>query len=140
MCYQCILISYVSMNFEPHLHKYNIVMYDCDNFQNKVDVLNHMLNFPLQFKLTIWLGCKLTSLYKQKPNKTHVFKSQLFFEKWRSVICQLNVIIMFLKWKHLDLPTNTFYIVIQPPCKKCRFLTIERGLNFHQTSLKRFEV
>jgi hypothetical protein len=41
------------MNFEPHLHKYNIVMYDCDNFQNKVDMLGHMLNFPPQFRLTI---------------------------------------------------------------------------------------
>jgi hypothetical protein len=86
------------------------------------------------------MGCKLTNLYKQKPNKTCVFKEQLLFEKWRSVICQLSVIIMFLKWKHLDLLINTFYILVQPPCKKCPFLTIERGLNFHQTSLKRFEV
>ncbi len=128
------------MNFEPHLHKYNIVMYDCDHFQNKVDMLDHVLNFPPQFRLTIWMGCKLTSLYKQKPNKTRIFNEQLLFEKWRSVICQLSVIIMFLKWKHLDLPINTLYIVVQLPCKKCRFLTIEKGLNFHQTSLNWFEV
>jgi hypothetical protein len=98
------------MDFEPRLHKYNIVMYDCDNFQNKVDMLDHMLNFPPQFRLTIWMGCKLTSLYKQKSNKTHVFKKQLLFEKWRSGICQLSVIIMFLKWKHLDFPINTFIL------------------------------
>jgi hypothetical protein len=115
-------------------------MYDYDNFQNKVDILDHMLNFPPQFRLTIWMGCKLTSLYEQKSNKTRIFKEQLLFDKWRSVIWQLSVIIMFLKWKHLDLPINTFYIVIQPLYKKCHFLTMERGLNFHQTSLKRFEV
>jgi hypothetical protein len=76
-----ILISYVNMNFEPHhLHKYNIVMYDCDNFQNKVDTLDHMLNFPPhEFRLTIWMSCKLISLYKQKPNITHIFKEQIFF-------------------------------------------------------------
>ncbi len=129
----------MNVNFEPHLHKYNVVLYDCDNFQNKVDMLNHMLNFPPQFRLTIWIGCKLTSLYKRKSNKTCVFREQLFFQKWRNVICQLSVIIMFLKWKHLDLPINTTYVV-QPPCKKCCFLTIEKGLNFHQPSFKRFQV
>jgi hypothetical protein len=87
-------------------------MYDCDHFQNKVDMLDHMLTFPLQFRLTIWMGCKLTSLYKQKPNKTCIFKEQLLFKKCISVICQLNVIIMFLKWKKLDLPINTLYIVV----------------------------
>jgi len=43
------------MSFKPHFHKYNIVMYDCDNFQNKVDMLDHMLIFPPQFRLTIWI-------------------------------------------------------------------------------------
>ncbi len=59
------------------------------------------------------MSCKLISLYKQKPNKTRVFKEQkLLFEKWRSAICELSVIIVFSKWKHLDLPINTLYIVI----------------------------
>jgi hypothetical protein len=58
------------------------------------------------------MSCKLISLYKQKPNKTRDFEEQkLLFEKWRSAICELSVIIVILKWKHLDLPINTLYIV-----------------------------
>jgi hypothetical protein len=68
------------MNFEPHLHKYNIVMYDCDHFQNKVDMLDHVLNFPPQFRLTIWMGCKLTSLYKQSRIKPTSLMNNCFSE------------------------------------------------------------